>query len=77
VQECLEHKWLALTDSMMKLREGNLFRSNRLRQFVLAYDRRRQSDDLRLLFDDLVLPPELVNLLQPDVLTSDAKVSEV
>jgi len=70
----LEHKWLALTDTMMKARESNLFRSNRLRQFVLTYDLRRQSDDLRILFDDFVLPPELVTLLQPDVLTSDVQV---
>lgn len=58
----------------MKTRESNLFRSNRLRQFVLSYDARRQSDDHRLLFDDLVLPPELVTTLQPDVLSADVQV---
>ncbi|XP_076459478.1 uncharacterized protein LOC143292788 isoform X2 [Babylonia areolata] len=76
VLECLEHKWLQLTDAMMKTREANLFRSNRLRQFVKNYDARRQSKDLRILFDDLVLPPELVATLQPDVLTSGKKDSE-
>lgn len=74
MQDCLEHKWLQLTDAMMKTRESNLFRSNRLRQFVLSYDARRQSDDHRLLFDDLVLPPELVTTLQPDVLSADVQV---
>nr|KAG5697851.1 hypothetical protein BaRGS_017108 [Batillaria attramentaria] len=76
VQDCLEHKWLQMTDAMMKTRESNLFLSNRLRNFVLGYDLRRQSDDLRMTFDDLVLPAELVTTLQPDVLTADTKDSE-
>ncbi|XP_070188406.1 obscurin-like isoform X2 [Littorina saxatilis] len=73
VQDCLEHKWLQLTDSMMKTRENNLFRSNRLRQFVLSYDSRRQSEEHRILFDSLVLPPELAATLSPDVLTADVQ----
>lgn len=74
VQDCLEHKWLQMTDAMMKTRETNLFLSNRLRNFVLDYDVRRQSETHRMTFDDLVLPPELVMTLQPDVLTADTQV---
>ena len=59
---------------MMKTRESNFFRSNRLRQFVLKYDARRQSDDHRIQFDDLVLPPELAAILKPDVLTPGGQV---
>ncbi|KAL8623451.1 hypothetical protein ACOMHN_061964 [Nucella lapillus] len=74
VQECLEHKWLQLTDAMMKTREANLFRSNRLQQFVRSYDARRQSQDHCILFEDLRLPAALTAPAKEDVADSPTEM---
>ncbi|CAG5119205.1 unnamed protein product, partial [Candidula unifasciata] len=56
LQDCLDHKWLYLTEQAIKEREDTVFLSNNLASFVQNYDRVRQSEHYLLSFEDEQLP---------------------
>ncbi|XP_059145488.1 muscle M-line assembly protein unc-89-like isoform X2 [Physella acuta] len=57
LQECLDHKWLQVTN--FKEQETNVFLTNTLASFVQNYDKNRQDDKFQQNFDDLKLPIEM------------------
>ncbi|ESP01587.1 hypothetical protein LOTGIDRAFT_139521, partial [Lottia gigantea] len=56
VQDCLEHKWLLQTDSVVKTRQDCVFLTNKLRKFCKDYDWNRKNLSYRRDFTTFTLP---------------------
>uniref|UniRef100_A0A0B7API1 Obscurin n=2 Tax=Arion vulgaris TaxID=1028688 RepID=A0A0B7API1_9EUPU len=61
LQDCLNHKWLQLTDQAIKERQDAIFLSNTLATFADGYDKVRQSENFRQSFEDDKLPIQMSN----------------
>ncbi|XP_055959480.1 obscurin-like [Patella vulgata] len=55
LQDCLEHKWLLLSDAMVKTRQEAVFLTNKMRKFCKEYDAKRLSPDYRRDFTTFTL----------------------
>ena len=71
VRECLEHKWLQLTDKIVKDREDTVFLTNTLAKFVADYDAVRQAEDFRQDFQAHILPIQMSKAIPFEMTTAD------